>query len=147
MAVQLSYHPPMQGGNASFYSFCNGYSTITGKEPGMPQYGRPDGDNMNDDRLQHILNETSSMMPKGTPTPQQQMAQQLQLQQQQLQQLHLNNLDDSQHSDNDSKSPNSRDVSSPFSKDYLSRRLKKYENDDIPQEKIAKIYHKILTMC
>jgi homeobox protein cut-like len=95
----------------------------------MPQYGRPDGENMNDDRLQHILNE----MPKAPPTPQQQMAQQLHMQQQQMANLHM---DDSQHSDTDSKSPNGRDVASPFS----IRRAKKYDNDDIPQDKIAKIY-------
>ncbi|KFB43683.1 AGAP001187-PA-like protein [Anopheles sinensis] len=124
-----------------------------GAEPGMPSYGRPDGD-LNDDRIQHILSEASMMKRGDQPTAQQQahhqqqMREQMQLQQQQLQQLHLSGLDDStQHSDNDSKSPHNRDVHSPFSKDYLSGRSgsaggrpKKYENDDLPQDKITKIY-------
>lgn len=109
---------------------------------------------MNDDRIQHILSEAQSMIkrdPQGLSTPQhpsqqqqqqqhqQHMHQQLQLQQQ----LQLNSLDDSQHSDNDSKSPHNRDVQSPFAKDYLNRRaaMKKFDNEDsIPQDKIAKIY-------
>ncbi|XP_049277034.1 homeobox protein cut isoform X3 [Anopheles funestus] len=123
-----------------------------GAEPGMPSYGRPDGD-LSDDRMQQILSEASMMKRGEQPTPQQQahhqqqMREQMQLQQHQLQQLHLSGLDDStQHSDNDSKSPHNRDVHSPFSKDYLSGRLgstgrpKKYDNDDISQDKIAKIY-------
>uniref|UniRef100_A0A182PJ40 DNA-binding protein SATB n=1 Tax=Anopheles epiroticus TaxID=199890 RepID=A0A182PJ40_9DIPT len=118
----------------------------------MPSYGRPDGD-LSDDRMQQILSEASMMKRGDPPTPQQQahhqqqMREQMQLQQHQLQQLHLSGLDDStQHSDNDSKSPHNRDVHSPFSKDYLSGRLgstgrpKKYDNDDISQDKIAKIY-------
>uniref|UniRef100_A0A182K4D9 DNA-binding protein SATB n=1 Tax=Anopheles christyi TaxID=43041 RepID=A0A182K4D9_9DIPT len=118
----------------------------------MPSYGRPDGD-LNDDRMQQILSEASMMKRGEPPTPQQQahhqqqMREQMQLQQHQLQQLHLSGLDDStQHSDNDSKSPHNRDVHSPFSKDFLSGRLgstgrpKKYDNDDISQDKIAKIY-------
>lgn len=118
----------------------------------MPSYGRPDGD-LSDDRMQQILSE-ASMMKRGEPPTsqqqahhQQQMREQMQLQQHQLQQLHLSGLDDStQHSDNDSKSPHNRDVHSPFSKDYLGGRLgstgrpKKYDNDDISQDKIAKIY-------
>ncbi|XP_052567140.1 homeobox protein cut isoform X4 [Culex pipiens pallens] len=117
-----------------------------GKEPGMPSFGRPEGSDMNDDRIQHILSEAQSMIKRDPPPgphhphPHPQLHQQLQLQQQ----LQLNSLDDSQHSDNDSKSPHSRDVQSPFAKDYLNRRaaMKKFSdnNDDIPQDKIAKIY-------
>ncbi|XP_058447788.1 homeobox protein cut isoform X3 [Malaya genurostris] len=123
-----------------------------GKEPGMPSFGRPDGSDMNDDRIQHILSEAQSMIkrdPSGLSTPQHPTQQQQQQQQQHMhqhlqlqQQLQLSSLDDSQHSDNDSKSPHSRDVQSPFAKDYLNRRaaMKKFENEDIPQDKIAKIY-------
>uniref|UniRef100_A0AAG5D2M5 Homeobox protein cut-like n=1 Tax=Anopheles atroparvus TaxID=41427 RepID=A0AAG5D2M5_ANOAO len=128
-------------------------SLIPKKEPGMPSYGRPDGD-LNDDRIQHILSEASMMKRGEQPTAQQQahhqqqMREQMQLQQHQLQQLHLSGLDDStQHSDNDSKSPHNRDVHSPFSKDYHSGRSgsaggrpKKYDHDDMPQDKITKIY-------
>lgn len=44
---------------------------------------------------------------------------------------------DDSSNDNLSKSPSS---SSPFSKDQAAMRRKKYENDDIPQEKVARIY-------
>lgn len=49
--------------------------------------------------------------------------------------------------DADSKSPNRIGCPSPFSKDRLdsqNRRLKKYENDDIPQEKVVRIYQEEL---
>lgn len=43
------------------------------------------------------------------------------------------------HSNDDSKSPHG--CPSPFSKDSSqNRKLKKYENDDIPQEKVVRIY-------
>lgn len=41
---------------------------------------------------------------------------------------------DESSNDNMSKSP------SPFAKDHNTNRRKKYENDDIPQEKVARIY-------
>lgn len=49
--------------------------------------------------------------------------------------------------DGDSKSPSRVGCPSPFSKDRLdsqNRRLKKYENDDIPQEKVVRIYQEEL---
>lgn len=49
--------------------------------------------------------------------------------------------------DADSKSPNRIGCPSPFNKDRLdsqNRRLKKYENDDIPQEKVVRIYQEEL---
>lgn len=46
--------------------------------------------------------------------------------------------------DADSKSPSRLNCPSPFGKDSQNRRLKKYENDDIPQEKVARIYHEEL---
>ena len=46
--------------------------------------------------------------------------------------------------DADSKSPSRLNCPSPFGKDSQGRRLKKYENDDIPQEKVARIYQEEL---
>lgn len=47
--------------------------------------------------------------------------------------------------DADSKSPSRLNCPSPFGgKDSQNRRLKKYENDDIPQEKVARIYQEEL---
>lgn len=43
-------------------------------------------------------------------------------------------VNDDSSNDNMSKSP------SPFGKDQALNRRKKYENDDIPQEKVARIY-------
>lgn len=87
----------------------------------MPQFGRPESEGMTDERLQHILTEASSMIAKSSP-------------QQNLQNsnLPMKNIEDS-HSIEDSKSP--PNCTSPFSK-----RLKKYENDDISEEKLQKIY-------
>jgi homeobox protein cut-like len=93
----------------------------------MPQFGRPDSDNMNEERIHHILTEASSMIQKPSP---QQNHQQMQ-----------KHMEDS-HSIEDSKSP--PNCTSPFSK----RNMKKYENDDISEEKLQKIYqeefHKIM---
>ncbi|XP_062699336.1 homeobox protein cut isoform X4 [Aedes albopictus] len=114
-------------------------SLIPKKDPGMPSFGRPEGSDMNDDRIHHILSEAQSMIKRDSQdlvTPQH-PSQQMHHQQLQLQQ---SLLDDSQHSDNDSKSPHHRDVQSPFAKDYLSRRAGPRNNDYIPQDKIAKIY-------
>lgn len=97
-------------------------------ESGMPTFGgRPDSDGMNDERIQHILTEASSMIQKPSP-----------------QNNHSNlNLPSSMkpisqiedtHSIEDSKSP--PNCTSPFSK----RNMKKYENDDISEEKLQKIY-------
>lgn len=74
---------------------------------------------MTEERLAHILNEANQF---------QQIKQQ----------------PEDTHSNEDSKSPHG--CSSPFSRDSsLSRRLKKYENDDIPQEKVVRIYQEELT--
>lgn len=99
----------------------------------MPQFGgRPDTNDMTDERIQHILTEASSMIQKSSPqqnppsTPLSALKQQSQ-----------QNLEDS-HSIEDSKSP--PNCTSPFGK-----RLKKYENDDITEDKVAKIYQEELT--
>ncbi|CAH0548659.1 unnamed protein product [Brassicogethes aeneus] len=89
----------------------------TGKESGggMPPFGRPDND-ISEERIAHILSEAS-----------------------QFQQLKTE-----ENSNDDSKSPG-HGCSSPFSKDSsLNKRLKKYENDDIPHEKVFRIYQEEL---
>ncbi|XP_056640490.1 homeobox protein cut isoform X2 [Diorhabda sublineata] len=87
-------------------------------DAGMPPYGRPENDHP-DDRFVHILN---------NPTFQQHIKQQP--------------LEDS-HSNEDSKSP--QGCSSPFSRDSsMNKRLKKYENDDISQDKVVRIYQEEL---
>lgn len=116
-------------------------SSINSKESGMPQFGgRPDTGDISDERIQHILTEASSMIAK--PSPQQQ-------QQQNHHQLSTPNtplssamkhmqMEDS-HSIEDSKSP--PNCTSPFGK----RNMKKYENDDISEEKLQKIYQEEFT--
>jgi homeobox protein cut-like len=91
----------------------------SGKDTGMPTFGRPEND-LTEERIAHILSEAS-----------------------QFQQLKSHNTEDS-HSNDDSKSPHNQCLS-PFSKDSSqNRRLKKYENDDIPQEKVVRIYQEEL---
>lgn len=86
----------------------------SGKETGIPTFGtRPEND-YPDDRIAHMLSEAS-----------------------QMQQI-KSSLEDS-HSNEDSKSAHG--CPSPYSKDSSqNRKLKKYENDDIPQEKVVRIY-------
>lgn len=67
------------------------------------------------DRFANMLSEASQLMKN---------------QNQQMKSL----VNDDSSNDNMSKSP------SPFSKDQTLNRRKKYENDDIPQEKVARIY-------
>lgn len=89
-----------------------------------PAFGRTATDSdLTEERLAHILNEAN-----------------------QFQQLKCHNasiVEDSRSND-DSKSPHGQ-CSSPFSKESSqNRRLKKYENDDIPQEKVVRIYQEEL---
>lgn len=77
---------------------------------------------MGDDRIHHILTEASHMLAKP---PSQQVN-------------NLKSLDNSMHSIEDSKSP--PNCTSPFSKRSNSMLNKKYENDDISEEKLQKIY-------
>lgn len=85
----------------------------------MPQpFGRSESGDMGDDRIHHILTEASHMIQKPSP-----------------QANHMKNLEDS-HSIEDSKSP--PNCTSPFS--LSKRNAKKYENDDISEEKLHKIY-------
>lgn len=98
----------------------------------MPQFGRPESGDMNDDRIHHILTEASSMIQKPSP---------LQNHNSMHNSMPMKHHEDS-HSIEDSKSP--PNCTSPFSK----RNMKKYENDDISEEKLQKIYqeefHKIM---
>ncbi|XP_028026947.1 homeobox protein cut isoform X4 [Bombyx mandarina] len=86
-----------------------------------PGFGRSEGEG--DDRLAHMLSEASHLMK--TPTG------------------HHNN--DDSRSNEDSSSPRTQCLS-PFSNKDSSqnRRLKKYENDDIPPDKVVRIYHEEL---
>ncbi|XP_044260190.1 homeobox protein cut isoform X3 [Tribolium madens] len=89
-----------------------------GKDTGMPTFGRPEND-LTEERIAHILNEANQFQQMKT------------------------HAEDS-HSNDDSKSPHNQCLS-PFSKDSSqNRRLKKYENDDIPQEKVVRIYQEEL---
>ncbi|XP_069356800.1 homeobox protein cut-like isoform X9 [Maniola hyperantus] len=93
---------------------------IVGTKDGGTGFGRPEGEG--DDRLAHML-EASHIMKTPTGQP---------------------NNDDSR-SNGDSSSPRTQ-CPSPFSNKDSSqnRRLKKYENDDIPQEKVVRIYQEEL---
>ncbi|CAH2986105.1 unnamed protein product [Chilo suppressalis] len=95
--------------------------TVGTKDGSTTGFGRPDGEG--DERLQHILNEASHLLKTPTGQP---------------------NNDDSR-SNEDSSSPRTQ-CPSPFSNKDSSqnRRLKKYENDDIPQEKVVRIYQEEL---
>lgn len=113
----------------------------------MPPYGRPD--DINDDRIAHILSEASSLM-KGPISHHQQQQQQLSHLHQQQTHLatlhnqhnsHKDNMEDS-HSIEDSKSPHDPSLS-PFTKEQM-KKLKKYENDDISQDKVTRIYQEEL---
>lgn len=87
----------------------------------MPPFGRDDN-GMGDDRIAHILSEASNMMKPSIGGSQ-----------------HQHN-DDSRSND-ESDSPHNQSPS-PFSKD--SRRLRKYDNDDMSREKMARIYQEEL---
>lgn len=91
-------------------------SFSSGKDTGIPNFGRPEND-LTEERIAHILNEASQLQMKP-------------------------HMEDS-HSNEDSKSPHGQ-CSSPFSKELQKQKLRKYENDDIPQEKVVKIYQEEL---
>jgi homeobox protein cut-like len=106
----------------------------------MPNFGRPDGD-INDDRIQHILTEASSMITGPINKHQQHPA--LSHSQHSIGMNPMNNNEES-HDMEDSKSPHQQCLS-PFSKEALRQKFKKYEHDDISQEKVTKIYQEELT--
>ncbi|KAF9810659.1 hypothetical protein SFRURICE_021112, partial [Spodoptera frugiperda] len=84
-------------------------------------FGRPEGEG--DERLTHAILSEAHMMKTPTGPPH----------------------NDDSRSNEDSSSPRTQ-CPSPFSNKDSSqnRRLKKYENDDIPQEKVARIYQEEL---
>nr|XP_018911526.1 PREDICTED: homeobox protein cut isoform X2 [Bemisia tabaci] len=89
-----------------------------GKDGGITGvFGRGEAD-MTEERIAHILNEASQMMKPG---------------------LGMAADQDSRHSD-DSRSPSHGQCPSP-----QGRRMKKYENDDISQEQVVRIYQEELT--
>ncbi|XP_034952259.1 homeobox protein cut isoform X3 [Chelonus insularis] len=95
-----------------------------GKEQGIPAFARGSQEggppDINDERIVHMLSESS--------------------------QLQMSREHDTSN-DADSKSPSRLGCPSPFSKerfDSQNKRLKKYENDDIPQEKVVRIYQEEL---
>ncbi|XP_074106793.1 homeobox protein, cut isoform X2 [Cotesia typhae] len=97
---------------------------VSGKEQGIPPFARAttEGPDISDDRIAHMFNESS----------------------QHLQQL---SREPETSNDADSKSPSRLGCPSPFGKDRYdsqNRRIKKYENDDIPQEKVVRIYQEEL---
>ncbi|XP_028166702.1 homeobox protein cut isoform X6 [Ostrinia furnacalis] len=93
--------------------------TVGTKDGTGAGFGRPEGEG--DERLAHILSEASHLMKPSAPT------------------------NDDSRSNEDSSSPRTQ-CPSPFSNKDSSqnRRLKKYENDDIPQEKVVRIYQEEL---
>lgn len=104
----------------------------------MPQFGRPESGDMNDERIHHILTEASSMIQK----PMQPMNHPHNSMNSMNSHNSIRHSMEDSHSIEDSKSP--PNCTSPFSK----RNMKKYENDDISEEKLQKIYqeefHKIM---
>lgn len=97
------------------------------KDSGLPPFGRGDDSGMGDDRIAHILSEGMMKPSLGGSQSTQQMS-------------HHHQNDDSRSND-DSDSMHNPSLS-PFSKD--SRRMLKYDNDDIPREKMARIYQEEL---
>lgn len=87
----------------------------------MPSFGRDDN-GMGDDRIAHILNEAQSMLKPSMSIGGQSQSQ-------------IDDLPDNDESD----SLHNQSLS-PFSKD----RRRKYDNDDISQEKVARIYQEEL---
>lgn len=100
-------------------------------DSGLPPFGRGDDNGMGDDRIAHILSEASGMMKPSLGSSQSQPPMSL---------SHHHQNDDSRSND-DSDSLHNQSLS-PFSKD--SRRMRKYDNDDIPREKMARIYQEEL---
>lgn len=100
-------------------------------DSGLPPFGRGDDSGMGDDRIAHILSEASGMMKPSLGNSQSQPPMSL---------SHHHQNDDSRSND-DSDSLHNQSLS-PFSKD--SRRARKYDNDDISREKMARIYQEEL---
>lgn len=137
----INLHPLSSGADVLLNVFIQIFVHISGPDSGMPSFGRGDD---NDDRISHILNEASNMMKPSLSGQQSQQAQQL------SSQMHLQHHQQSSHSqhddsrDNDDSDSLHNQCTSPFSKDSQNRRLRKYDNDDISHEKVARIYQEEL---
>lgn len=101
-------------------------------DSGLPPFGRGDDNGMGDDRIAHILSEASGMMKPSLGGSQSQSQMSLQHHQQHNEDSRSNDDIDSLH--NQSLSPFSRD----------SRRMRKYDSDDISREKMAQLYQEQL---
>ena len=123
--------------------FYDRFPIISAAESGMPQFGgRSESGDINDERIQHILTEASSMIQKPSPQQHQQNhSNHHTAPSTPLSSMNHHHIDDT-HSIEDSKSPPS--CTSPFGKSR-NNNMKKYENDDISEEKVAKIYQEELT--
>ncbi|XP_069979835.1 homeobox protein cut isoform X36 [Penaeus vannamei] len=84
-------------------------------------------DSVTEERIQHILTEASRAMTSSTATSQ--AGQQDQ---------------DSRSTDSKSPASSTHSPSSPLSRGDSRSRIRKYDNDDIPQEKVARIYQEEL---
>ncbi|CAB0029747.1 unnamed protein product [Trichogramma brassicae] len=127
---------------------------VSGKEQssagGMPGFPRPSQDSQSS--MPGVGNSASDNGTSGG-APGSVSAQEMSQEQQRIAHMlsesgHMLRAQQSEHeasNDADSKSPSRLNCPSPFgSKDSQNRRLKKYENDDIPQEKVARIYQEEL---
>ncbi|XP_069979836.1 homeobox protein cut isoform X37 [Penaeus vannamei] len=103
----------------------NGLLTGTHKDSSGAFRG-PD-DSVTEERIQHILTEASRAMTSSTATSQ--AGQQDQ---------------DSRSTDSKSPASSTHSPSSPLSRGDSRSRIRKYDNDDIPQEKVARIYQEEL---
>lgn len=105
---------------------------VSFSDSGLPPFGRGDDSDdriarMGDDRIAHILSEGMMKPSLGGP--------------QSTQQMSLHHQNDDSRSNDDSNSMHNPSLS-PFSKD--SRRMHKYDNEDIPRDKMARIYQEEL---
>ncbi|XP_066962908.1 homeobox protein cut-like isoform X33 [Macrobrachium rosenbergii] len=84
-------------------------------------------DTVTEERIQHILSEASRAMTSSSISSQQGQQDQ-----------------DTRSTDSKSPASSTHSPSSPLSRDGRPRGLRKFDNDDIPQEKVARIYQEEL---
>ncbi|XP_069979837.1 homeobox protein cut isoform X38 [Penaeus vannamei] len=100
---------------------------LTGTHKDSSGAFRGPDDSVTEERIQHILTEASRAMTSSTATSQ--AGQQDQ---------------DSRSTDSKSPASSTHSPSSPLSRGDSRSRIRKYDNDDIPQEKVARIYQEEL---
>ncbi|XP_069979833.1 homeobox protein cut isoform X34 [Penaeus vannamei] len=101
--------------------------TLNGTHKDSSGAFRGPDDSVTEERIQHILTEASRAMTSSTATSQ--AGQQDQ---------------DSRSTDSKSPASSTHSPSSPLSRGDSRSRIRKYDNDDIPQEKVARIYQEEL---